>query len=324
MFTNSPIKQAAERIWQRLFRTRAEDSLPHVVKHQRIYIVPTKRGLAFLLALLLMLIASVNYSLSLGYALSFILTGLFVATLLHTYRNLAGIHVENIQASHTFAGNDAVFTISVKNTLKETRHGIRLCTKAGSQIMTHIESKDTSDVLMSKPTLSRGMIELGRVTLQSDWPLGLWTCWTYVHAPINSLIYPKPETEAPPLPFALLEEDGSRSAAGTEGEVSGLRQYRPGDSIGSVSWKSVAKGIGMQVRTFDSNRSSTNAILNLDQTGHKQIEEQLSRLCSWVIEAHSKQGDFALQLPGETLATSRGEIHYQRAMEILALYGIDP
>jgi uncharacterized protein (DUF58 family) len=323
MFSISPIKRVSGRFWQRIFRTRPEDTLPHLVTHQRVYIVPTKRGFAFLLALLLMLIASVNYSLSLGYALCFILAGLFAATLLHTYRNLAGIRVEQIQQFNTFAGDDSKFLISLTNTLKETRHGIRLSTKGGSRFMTYIDPKYTSDVLLTKPTKARGVIQLGRVTLQSDWPLGLWTCWSYVHAPIKSLVYPKPETEAPPMPTATVEDGGTRLAPGIEGDVSGLRQYRPGDSKGSIAWKSVAKGLSLQVRTFDSSHSPTNAILSLEKTGHSQIEEQLSRLCSWVLEADSKKGEFALQLPGETLASNRGEIHFRRALKILALYGID-
>ena len=113
---HSPIKQAAGRLRQRIFRSRAEDTLPHVVTHQRVYIVPTKRGFAFLLALLLMLIASVNYALSLGYALCFILTGLFAASLLHTYRNLAGIKVKHIKSFDAFTGRDAFFSISLAMT----------------------------------------------------------------------------------------------------------------------------------------------------------------------------------------------------------------
>jgi uncharacterized protein (DUF58 family) len=324
MFSNSPIKQIAGRFWQRIFRTRAEDKLPHAVTHQRVYIVPTKRGFAFLLALLLMLIASVNYSLSLGYALSFILTGLFAATLLHTYRNLAGICVEAIKQFDTFAGNKAEFSVSVSNPLKETRHGIRLSTKGGSQLMTHIHPKDTTDVLLTKPTLTRGVIQLGRVTLQSDWPLGLWTCWTYVHAPIQSLVYPKPEADAPPIPSSTLEDGGTHSSPSLAGEVSGIRQYRPGDSIASIAWKSAAKGMGLQVRTFDSNHCPTHAILSLDKTGHSEIEKQLSRVCSWVIDAKSTKSEFALQLPGETLPSNSGEAHYRRALKILALYGLNP
>lgn len=322
MFSNSPIKQVVDRFRQRIFRTRPEDTLPHVITHQRVYIVPTKRGFAFLLALLLMLVASVNYSLSLGYGLCFVLTGLFAATLLHTYRNLAGIRVENIKQINAFAGADAQFLISLSSTLKETRHGIRLSAKEGSRLMLPIGPKNKTDALITMPTHKRGSIQLGRVTLQSDWPLGLWTCWSYIHAPIKSLVFPKPETDPPPMPSSTIEGGGSRSTAGLDGEVSDLRQYRPGDSIGSIAWKSVAKGMGMQVRTFDSSHSPTNAILSLEKTGHSQIEKQLSRLCAWVLEAQSSKSEFALHLPGATLESNRGENHYRSALKILALYGI--
>jgi uncharacterized protein (DUF58 family) len=324
MFSNSPIKQVIGRFRQRIFRTRPEDTLPHAVTHQRVYIVPTKRGFAFSLALLLMLIATVNYNLSLGYALCFILSGLFAATLLHTYRNLAGIRVEQIKQFDTFAGVNATFLISLSNALKEPRHGIKISTKEGSWLMTPIGSEDTTDAALTIPTQKRGLVQLGRITLQSDWPLGLWTCWSYVHAPIRSLVFPKPETDPPPIPSSTIENGGSRSTPGMEGDVSGLRQYRPGDSIGSIAWKSAAKGMGMQVRTFDSNHSPTNAILSLEKTRHSQTEKQLSRLCAWVLEAESQKGQFALHLPGDTLASNCGEIHYRSALKALALYGIDP
>ena len=324
MFSNSPIRKVAANFWQRIFRTRAEDTLPHIVTHQRVYIVPTRRGFAFLLALLLMLVASVNYALSLGYALCFVLTGLFAATLLHTYRNLAGIHIEQIRQFDTFAGSDATFSISVTNTLNETRHGIRINTKNSGHNMTHIEPKDTTDTLLKIPAKQRGVLQLGRVTLQSDWPLGLWTCWSYVHAPITTLVYPMPETEAPPIPISTKEDGGNNSRPGTEGDVSDLRAYRPGDSVGAIAWKNAAKGMGMHVRTFDSSHIPTHSILSLVNTGHHQMEDQLSRLCAWVLEAETKKTEFALQLPGDSIASNRGELHCRSALNKLALYGLTP
>lgn len=322
MFANSPIKKAAQRFWQRIFQTRAEDTLPHIVTHQRVYIVPTKRGLAFVVALLLMLIASVNYGLSLGYALCFILTGLFAATLLHTYRNMAGISIEKIVQSNTFAGTNACFSISLANTLKDTRHGIQLSTKQGSQVMTHVHSNVTIDRVLTVPTHERGVIHLGRVTLQSDWPLGLWTCWSYVHAPVKSLVFPKPESNPPPMPPATLKEGSGRATVGIEGEVSDLKPYRAGDSKGSIAWKSAAKGMGMYVRTFESHHAPSDTVLSLENTGHYQIEEQLSRLCAWVLDAKSAKIEFALRLPGETLDADGGEIHCNNALKVLALYGL--
>ena len=120
------MKLSRTQFWQRIFRTRPEDSLPHVVSHQRIYIVPTRRGWAFLAGLLLMLIASVNYALSLGYALCFLLTGLFAATLLHTYRNISGLKVTGVNLDNAFAGEDINVSVLLANQRIQARHGIRV------------------------------------------------------------------------------------------------------------------------------------------------------------------------------------------------------
>src|SRR5205085_8640353 len=60
---------------QRLWRLEAADRGPMVLKHQRIYILPTRRGLALIATLAIMLLASMNYALSLGYALTFLVAG---------------------------------------------------------------------------------------------------------------------------------------------------------------------------------------------------------------------------------------------------------
>ncbi|MFK7854194.1 MAG: DUF58 domain-containing protein [Granulosicoccus sp.] len=307
--------------WQRVFRTRPEDSLPHVVAHQRIYIVPTKRGWAFLFALLLMLIAAVNYSLSLGYALCFLLTGLFAATLLHTYRNLAGLGINGISCSDTFAGSPLEFNITLCNTRVQPRHGIRIATHDGVNTRVRVEGEATVDAMLSVDTKIRGTHTLGRLTLQSDWPLGLWTSWSYLHAPASALVFPRPEKHAPPLPSSNETSQGATSSPGRQGDVSGLREYIPGDAIGSIAWKSAARGLGLRVRTFDSEVGPSQTLLSLQHTGNFALEEQLSRLCAWVLQAEKSSIDYALQLPHEQLDTGRGTEQRLKALRALAMHG---
>ena len=68
-------------------------STPVMLRHSRIYILPTRRGLALIGTLAMMLLTSLNYALSLGFAVTFLVGGLVAAALLHTFRNLAGIEV---------------------------------------------------------------------------------------------------------------------------------------------------------------------------------------------------------------------------------------
>src|SRR6185312_2666054 len=51
-------------------------------------ILPTRRGYAVIATLILMLLTSLNYALSLGLGVTFLLGGLVAAALLHAHRNL--------------------------------------------------------------------------------------------------------------------------------------------------------------------------------------------------------------------------------------------
>ena len=317
------MKLSRRAIWQRIFRTRAEDSLPHSVTHQRVYIVPTRRGLAFLVALLVMLLASVNYSLSLGYALSFLLTGLFAATLLHTYRNVAGLQVMQVTGDSCFTGEVLNFTVLLSNPRTQPRHGICLHTRTTTNPGARLEAEQDRIFTVSVPTHARGVLTMGRVTLQSDWPLGLWTCWSYLHVPTRGLVFPRPEIDPPPVPSVVDGDAGDRAQTSHQGDVSGLRDYVPGDTIGSIAWKSVARGHGLQVRTFDAQTAPSQAELSLAQTaGVPTLEEQLSRLCAWVLAAEHNAIDYSLHLPGEKLSVGRGREQRRLALSALALHGL--
>ncbi|MGQ7845534.1 DUF58 domain-containing protein [Granulosicoccus sp. 3-233] len=308
------------RIRQRLFRVRPEDRLPHLVSHQRVYIVPTGRGWAFLLALLLMLVASVNYALSLGYALCFLLTGLFAATLLHTYRNLAGLQVSRISGGECFAGESLPFDITLTNNRSQVRHGLRLATTEACVSGIRLEPARDTRMVLPLPTTRRGVLPLGRLTLQSDWPLGLWTCWSYLHVQTQGLVFPRPETNPPALPLSAGDDGDTNPRPGLQGDVSGLRHYQPGDSIGSIAWKSAARGQGLLVRSFDSDEGLGKTALSLHSTGLHALEQQLSRLCAWVLLAESRQTPYALQLSTRQLPAAQGSEQRVRALQALALH----
>ena len=308
-------------IWQRLFRTQALDLLPHKVEHQRIYILPTRRGWAFLAALLLMLIASINYALSLGYALCFLLTGLFAATLLQTYKNISGIVVQHMSGGDTFAGDKLPFYLKVHNPSGTDRHGLNLITKNNRSDNIAIASLESTEVTISANTIKRGYQSLGRLTLQSDWPLGLWTGWSYLHADIKGIVYAVPESDPPELPSVLSDADGAQQTSARQGDVSGLRDYQAGDSIGSIAWKSAARGLGLKVKTFDTEAGDARTEFSLEQARAGTLEEQLSRIAAWVLKAESGNADYALRLPAEELEFNHGPEQQRKALTALALHG---
>jgi hypothetical protein len=73
-----------------IFRIPTREAAPIALHWRRIYILPTRHGLTFAFTLLLLFIGSVNYSLSLGYLLTFFLASIGIVAMLHTFCNLRG------------------------------------------------------------------------------------------------------------------------------------------------------------------------------------------------------------------------------------------
>ena len=311
---------------QRVFRSHADDTLPLAIEHQRIYILPTGRGCAFVAVLLLMLVASVNYALSLGYALCFLLTGLFASALLQTYRNMAGLQVTSITATAGFVGEALPFTVHLDGTDDRLRQSIRIETRSGetSSVVDRARKDDTGTAVLAVTSEKRGRLPLGRLTLSTDWPLGLWRGWSYLHTPVSATVWPAPESDAPPLPVKDSDGGAGQRAPSIDGDISGLRDWVPGDAPSRIVWKRVARGSDPQVRLQDAAASPANAELALSNTRLGALEAQLSRLCAWVLQAEQQGADYALTLPGVVLETSRGQQQRAAALDALALHGLEP
>ena len=59
--------------------------------HRNVYILPTKAGLLFGLTVATLLVASINYQLNLGYALTFLLAGSAIVSMHWTHKTLRGL-----------------------------------------------------------------------------------------------------------------------------------------------------------------------------------------------------------------------------------------
>ena len=311
-----------QRLRQRAFRVAPADRGPVVLRHSRIYILPTRRGYALIGTLLVMLLTSLNYALSLGLAVTFLLSGLVAAALLHTFRNLAGIEVKPLAAGDAFAGEPMSFALSVAAGRAE-RSAIAV-TAAGATARARIESGGTRTVSLAVPTRDRGQVALGRVTLSSDHPLGLWRGWAYVHFPLEGIAYPAPELHAPPLPAAAQAADGRSAGRGEDADLAGLREYQRGDPLQRVAWKAVARGAGWFSKSFEGAGGQGPLLLSFAALPARlSTEAKLSRLCAWVLAAERAARPFALSLPGVQLPPGMSEGHRRAALTALALFATD-
>src|SRR3972149_1701370 len=97
------------RLYNLLVRPRHPETGTIFLAQRRVYILPTRHGLTFALALVLMLIGSINYNLSLGYVLTFLLAGMGMVSILHTFRNLPHLYVSAGRGEPGFAEDTTRF-----------------------------------------------------------------------------------------------------------------------------------------------------------------------------------------------------------------------
>jgi uncharacterized protein (DUF58 family) len=304
---------------QRAFRTEPTDRGAVVLRHERIYVLPTRRGAMFLATLFMMLLTSLNYALSLGFVVVFLLAGLATTALLHTFRNVAGIELRPLTAGEAFAGGTVPFTVAIASS-PIRRDALRITTRAGTEVLVEVPAHSVVPIQLGVPAPKRGRVALGRITLSSDFPLGIWRVWAYVHFPLAGLVYPCPEACAPPLPSGTGHDLPSGSGQDGEEDLAGLRAYQVGDPLQRVAWKAVARGAGWHTKQFDGAASTGPAMLDwraLPPT--LDVEAKLSRLTAWVLAADRMAVQFGLSIPGHSLGVGAGRDQRRSALTALAL-----
>jgi uncharacterized protein (DUF58 family) len=293
---------------------------PLTLASRRLYILPTRPGLVFALLLLGLLVGAINYGVSLAYLFTFWLVALALLGILHTQRNLSGLVLRAGVAAPVFVGETARFRLMLENPSGVARRGIRLRHLAGEGEPGDLPAGASGVIELPLPQTERGWFSPGRFAIHSEYPLGLFRCWSVLDLDWGVLVYPKPAADAWPLPTPRsddTEDDGGHS----EGvEFHGLRGYQAGDSQRRIAWKAVARGgDALLTKQFVSGRGRR-LWLNWWLTPERDTEGRLSRLTRWVLEAHAAGLAYGIKLPGRTLPPRVGEAHMRQCLEVLARY----
>jgi uncharacterized protein (DUF58 family) len=285
--------------------------------------LPTRTGLLFAGVLLAMLAGSINYSLNLGFALTFLLAGLGLVSILHTHRNLSGLILSPGRVDPVFAGQQARFSVSLESHSRYERLAIGLRRKDGPAVFCDVPADGAAAMVLGVPAARRGRLKAGPFSLFTLFPLGLFRAWANIELDMSCLVYPRPEAGEITLPpLQPIAGEGPGQGIGRE-DFSTLRPYRPGDSPRHIAWKALARGHGVLTKQF-SGMARGELSLDWESLAGMETEPRLSRLCRWVLDAHAAGMRFGLRLPGKSIAPGQDEGHLRQCLEALALFAAAP
>lgn len=306
---------------QRFFVGEGPLKAPYLLTQRRVYILPTKQGLAFAFLLFIMLLGSINYSNSLGYFLTFLLASLAVVTIFHTYNNLLKLSFGPAICKPVFADNKSLFLVQVNNLNHQTRFSVNAFTPQLTRTMTDIKADSLSTISIQHSFDQRGLIPLPRFTIESRFPFGLFRAWALIQLDQTQLVYPKPSSHSHlPIKSSGLSEGKKQIDLGTD-DFKGLRSYAEGDPLQHVHWKSYARHHTLQTKEFSST-TSDELWLNFFDTTVTGIEQKLSQLTRWVILAEKAKLHYGLHLPDVSIKPNTGTAHIEACLKQLALFNI--
>lgn len=280
----------------------------------------TSSGLGFFFLILCGFLMSVNFSNNLIFAMTFLLVSIALVGWYHTRINVAGLILADWKAAPVFAGQMARYEMGVENKKQRERHGLQLNHKKnGHGKEAHLAGQERQEMVLERSAPKRGILPSVHSSICSSFPLGIFQAKMFAGSLPECLIYPTP-SGGQVLPE---QKTGSQAHLRAEsGTYKDLRRYSPGDPLSRISWKAFAKFDELYTKEFDGAQGQPAMWLRWDDVKHPQVEQKLSQLCKWVLQAHTKKREYGLEVKGTRIEPAEGQAHLEECLSALALFGL--
>ena len=233
-------------------RRQGDDRLPVALERRRLYILPTRAGVAFGVLLLLMLVAGLNYANSLALFLTFLLAAFALVAMQQCHRNLLGVQVQSLcrraAVRRQPRGAARLARQPGRHGAPRPRGGASTARRAWRRMRPR-GARACLDVPL--PAARRGLLRIERVRLSTAHPFGLFRVWTWVHAPLEMLVYPRPLGRLPMPVYGELQSGRQRAPrppAPTSGP--GCARSATATRRAQVDWKAYAREAPLLVKEY--------------------------------------------------------------------------
>jgi len=257
------------------------------------------------------------------YLLLFMLASVFLVSIPHTLTNLASVTLKVESAKPTFAGDEVCLPVEVVNSSRATRYGIEVVLPDAHKTRERVDciSRESAARLTLRfPAHHRGEYTIERLNLTSCYPLGFVRASKRVVSNQTYLVYPKPAGSSQlPTNDSRFGDGWAEQGLGPGDDFAGVRDYVPGESQRHIDWKAVARGQPLMTKEF---ATETKGAVRLDffRLRFADVEEKLSQLTLWVIEAERARRPYGLRLPGVEISPALGQMHFHRCLRALSLF----
>ncbi len=285
------------------------------------FILPTRFGWAMTGLMLCLFILGTNYQNNVILKFCYFVFAILLLSMFHSYVSFVQYRITFSPIEANFANQDANLTLRLQhNPNRSQLHALsNIAVYRKNPLLFCYLNDDVNRVSLGR--YKRGQHAIGRVSIESIFPFGLFRCWTHLSVPGKLTIYPAPM--AGPLKLRQQNEHGktgkNENSKVTSDDLQGLREYRDTDPIYHVSWKHFAKGQGLLSRDFNEN-AALSGWLNFSDYLQGDVEQALSLLAYQILELGTQDASFGLSIGNQQIMPGKGQQHQVQCLEALALY----
>ena len=257
------------------------------------------------------------------YLLLFLLASVFLVSIPHTLINFTGIRVRIESAKPTFAGDEVCLPVEIMNTSRATRYGIEVVLPDADKARERVDCivrESAARLTLRFPAHQRGEHKVQTLDLTSCYPLGFVRAWRRFVSNQTYLVYPRPAGNSQlPTNRSRFVDSWVQQGTGPGDDFAGVRAYVRGESQRHIDWKAVARGQPLMTKQFAVETKGA-VCLDFFELRSGDVEERLSQLTLWVIEAERARQPYGLRLPGTEISAAFGQMHFHSCLRALSLF----
>lgn len=290
------------------------------LSNKNIFILPTKFGVAYVFSVFILFLLGTNYQNNLILLMSYLFSSLFLTAMMYSFFNLSRLQFIFNGRITAYAKQTIIIPLTVITNTQ--RFDISFAFEKNTHKHEGVIEAGESSTKIPFQSLLRGINDPGRLKISSEYPFGLFICWTHLDFDCEVITYPAKNTFNSIKQSAAQhheEINGNKIAEGGD-DFGELREYKQGESNAKIAWKQLARGQGWLTKTTQQALGHT-IWLNLTQLPSAALETKLEMLCFLMLDHHKHNIPFGLELNTIKIPPSMGNKHLKMCLEALAFYG---
>ncbi|MEE2000568.1 DUF58 domain-containing protein [Alkalimonas sp. MEB108] len=305
------LRQKLRQRLQHWLAKKFTDNKNFQLNHGTLLVFPTRYGLWFVALIVLLYLLGTNYQNNLILLLGYLLLSVFILSIWFAWRNLAGLTIQASPPAAIYAGQQAQLPLTVQQPASYQAVQFAFATAK-----TKVSSGEQAS--LQWPTVKRGHYLIDSVLIQTEYPLGLIRCWSYLPLQLHYWVYPTPVAPNILSTGADTKADSSQQSAAELPDQ--LKAYQAGDSIRRLHWKRLARQPDSPVvKVSEQQPKADPRWLEVPPLHGAALEQCLSEVCYQLLELEAKQLSYGLRTPVGDLPLGQGQQHLQQCLQRLAL-----